>query len=97
MTINNRKWKKAGQVSPLDDSGAVHGAAGSEFLDNVEGYPYFVQKVRELFKGFLLQQASECREKIMDEFYTTRLIHWEITKYTRSPPHHTTPSNMSPF
>jgi hypothetical protein len=61
-------------------------------LDKVESFPYFKKKVLELYEQFVERRAQYSQERSMDEFYCTRLIYWEITKYERAtcspPPHH---------
>ncbi|GAM24603.1 hypothetical protein SAMD00019534_077780 [Acytostelium subglobosum LB1] len=44
-------------------------------------YPYFAHHIKETFDAFVQRAASQCREKCMDEFMSTRAIYWEFTEY----------------
>ncbi|EGG22757.1 dynamin like protein [Cavenderia fasciculata] len=50
-------------------------------LENIDQYPYFTHHVRDIFFKFIEQTAKVCKEKCMDEFYSTRTIYWELTEH----------------
>eukprot|EP01132_Coremiostelium_polycephalum_P007622 gene7622-9377_t len=50
-------------------------------IDNADQYPYFTHHVKDLFYKFIEQTAKICKEKCMDEFYSTRTIYWELTEH----------------
>ncbi|EGC39597.1 hypothetical protein DICPUDRAFT_93566 [Dictyostelium purpureum] len=58
---------------------------------NVEDHPYFIYYVKEMYFKYVDQIAADCKNKCMDEFYTTRLIYWDLQsnkdlkKFTESP------------
>jgi len=45
----------------------------------MEQYPFFTHAVKDLYYKFIDQTASECKKKCKDEFFSTRLIYWELT------------------
>ncbi|KAK5580476.1 hypothetical protein RB653_000494 [Dictyostelium firmibasis] len=45
---------------------------------NVEDHPYFIYSVKEMYFKYVDQIAADCKNKCMDEFYTTRLIYWDL-------------------
>ncbi|KYQ90260.1 dynamin like protein [Tieghemostelium lacteum] len=50
-------------------------------IDNIGQYPYFTHYVKDLYYKFIEQTAKICKEKCMDEFYSTRTIYWELTEH----------------
>eukprot|EP01116_Phalansterium_solitarium_P008438 TRINITY_DN22350_c0_g1_i1.p1 TRINITY_DN22350_c0_g1~~TRINITY_DN22350_c0_g1_i1.p1 ORF type:complete len:681 (-),score=139.34 TRINITY_DN22350_c0_g1_i1:83-2125(-) len=46
-------------------------------LDDVTEYPFFTHKVKDLYFSFIDKTSEECKKKCLDEFLSTRLIHWE--------------------
>ncbi|GAM24162.1 hypothetical protein SAMD00019534_073370 [Acytostelium subglobosum LB1] len=61
---------------------ASSGLAGGRFdMENIDQYPYFTHHVRDLFFKFIEQASKICKEKCMDEFYSTRTIYWELTEH----------------
>jgi len=48
-------------------------------VDDIDRYPYFTYHVKDLFYKFVDVTAKTCKEKCMDEFYSTRTIYWELT------------------
>jgi len=49
--------------------------------DDVERFPYFTYHVKDLYGKFVDNTAKLCKEKCMDEFYSTRTILWDFTEY----------------
>src|SRR5690606_24875562 len=72
-SINGLKGGYGMRPSSGPAIGARASIGGVDVIDNVEEFPYFIQKVRELFDTFVAHAIQLCREKCMDEFYTTRL------------------------
>ncbi|EFA84098.1 dynamin like protein [Heterostelium album PN500] len=50
-------------------------------IENIDQYPYFTHHVKDLFYKFIEHSAKVCKEKCMDEFYSTRTIYWELTEH----------------
>eukprot|EP01118_Nematostelium_gracile_P015485 TRINITY_DN6219_c0_g1_i1.p1 TRINITY_DN6219_c0_g1~~TRINITY_DN6219_c0_g1_i1.p1 ORF type:complete len:824 (-),score=312.45 TRINITY_DN6219_c0_g1_i1:78-2549(-) len=48
-------------------------------VEDIDRYPYFTYHVKDLFFKFVDNTAKICKEKCMDEFYSTRTIYWELT------------------
>jgi len=48
-------------------------------VDDFERYPYFTYHVKDLYNKFIDNTAKLCKEKCMDEFYSTRTIYWDLT------------------
>jgi hypothetical protein len=40
---------------------------------------HFTYHVKDLFYKFVDSTAKVCKEKCMDEFYSTRTIYWDLT------------------
>eukprot|EP01133_Synstelium_polycarpum_P002548 gene2548-2919_t len=53
-------------------------------IENIDQYPYFTHHVKDLFYKFIEHTAKVCKEKCMDEFYSTRTIYWELTEHPDS-------------
>lgn len=51
-------------------------------LQNVYHYPYLTNYIKELFTKFVDKQSKTCRERCMDEFYSSKTIFWETTEFT---------------
>lgn len=92
MLENSKKNKKragftnthsfaAGSVSgsSSSNSGGNQGSSGHLEVEELDQYPYFTYAVKDLFNKFVDTTAEECRKKCKDEFFCTRLIHWELT------------------
>jgi len=47
--------------------------------EDVDKYPYFTYHVKDLYYKFIDGTAKICKEKCMDEFYSTRTIYWDLT------------------
>eukprot|EP01114_Cavostelium_apophysatum_P002313 TRINITY_DN1204_c0_g1_i2.p1 TRINITY_DN1204_c0_g1~~TRINITY_DN1204_c0_g1_i2.p1 ORF type:complete len:686 (-),score=244.80 TRINITY_DN1204_c0_g1_i2:48-2105(-) len=54
-------------------------AAGASDVEELDQYPYFTYAVKDLYYKFVDATAEECKRKCKDEFFCTRLIHWELT------------------
>lgn len=51
-------------------------------ISNVYQYPYFTNYIKDLFIKFVERQSKVCKEKCMDEFYSSKTIFWELTEFT---------------
>jgi len=51
----------------------------SNNVDDIDRYPYFTYHVKDLFNKFVESTAKQCKEKCLDEFYSTRTIYWDLT------------------
>lgn len=49
------------------------------FYEEIERYPFFIYHVKDLFNKFIERAAKICKEKCMDEFYSTKTIYWDLT------------------
>lgn len=49
-------------------------------VDDIEQYPYFTYHVKDLYFKFVDSVAKVCKDKCLDEFYSTRTIYWEMTE-----------------
>jgi predicted nucleic acid-binding protein len=49
-------------------------------VDDIEQYPYFTYHVKDLYFKFVDSVAKACKDKCLDEFYSTRTIYWEMTE-----------------
>jgi len=63
--------------APLNQTGLPRGSYTS--VEDIEHYPYFTYHVKDLFNKFVENTAKVCKEKCMDEFYSTRTIYWDLT------------------
>jgi len=67
----------------LEDMAHSHASyANNSYFDSVddlEKYPYFTYHVKDLYNKFIDNTAKLCKEKCMDEFYSTRTIYWDLT------------------
>lgn len=63
---------------------AAKGESSSKQLDveNVHHYPYFTNFVKNLFYKFIDEKAAYCKERCMDEFYSSKTIFWELTEFS---------------
>ena len=43
-------------------------------------FPDFRERVKNLYLAFVDEVAAKCKAKCLDEFMSTRLIYWEVTK-----------------
>jgi len=48
-------------------------------FDEFDEYPFFTHAVKDLYFKFVEETAESCKKKCRDEFYSTRLIYWELT------------------
>jgi len=68
--------------------GNASNSGNSIDMDNIDQYPYFTHHVKDLYYKFIEQTAKVCKEKCLDEFYSTRTIYWELTEHPdQSLPH----------
>ncbi|PRP78525.1 hypothetical protein PROFUN_13582 [Planoprotostelium fungivorum] len=51
----------------------------SSLVEDADHYRYFTNHVEELYFNFIESTAKQCKEKALDEFYSTRTIYWEST------------------
>lgn len=51
-------------------------------VEDTDQYPYFTYHVKDLYFKFVDNVAKTCKEKCMDEFYSTRTIYWDLTEYS---------------
>jgi len=56
----------------------AHGATQEDLLDEIARFPNFTYHVKSLYTRFVEDTAEKCNKKCKDEFYSTRLIHWEL-------------------
>ncbi len=54
---------------------------GQPGVDDIERYPYFTYHVKDLYGKYVDFTAKICKEKCMDEFFSTRTILWDFTEY----------------
>jgi len=52
---------------------------GFSSTDDVDRYPYFTYHVKDLYFKFVDNAAKVCKEKCLDEFYSTKTIYWDLT------------------
>jgi GTPase SAR1 family protein len=60
------------------------GAGAADAGDDVyspEHYPYFTHHVKDLFFKFVDAAAADCKQKCIDEFYSTRTLYWHLSEY----------------
>jgi hypothetical protein len=55
--------------------------SGTPSAEDIERYPYFTYHVKDLYNKFVEHTARTCKEKCLDEFYSTRTILWDFTEY----------------
>jgi hypothetical protein len=48
-------------------------------LEDIDKYPYFTYHIKDLYSKFIDGTAKICKEKCLDEFYSTRTIYWDLT------------------
>ncbi|KAM9972138.1 hypothetical protein ACTFIW_003491 [Dictyostelium discoideum] len=53
-------------------------------MDSLDQYPFFTHHVKNLYYDFVHRAAKGCKEKCMDEFYSSRTIYWELTEHPDS-------------
>lgn len=51
-------------------------------IEDIGLYPYFTNQVKDLFYKFIDTAAKNCRDRCMDEFYTSKTIFWELTEFS---------------
>eukprot|EP01116_Phalansterium_solitarium_P012696 TRINITY_DN2920_c0_g3_i1.p1 TRINITY_DN2920_c0_g3~~TRINITY_DN2920_c0_g3_i1.p1 ORF type:complete len:831 (+),score=329.51 TRINITY_DN2920_c0_g3_i1:129-2621(+) len=49
-------------------------------VEDTKSYPYFTYNVKDLYNKFVEQTAKACKDKCLDEFYSTRTIYWDYTE-----------------
>eukprot|EP00727_Mastigamoeba_balamuthi_P003782 m51a1_g13400 putative dynamin like protein (824) ;mRNA; r:10595-14065 len=69
--------------SSSSSSSGCGAASGRVDARDVEMYPYFVHFVKDQYARFVERVARQCRERCMDEFYSTRTIYWDLTENQR--------------
>jgi len=55
------------------------GLVNSDSFEEFDEYPFFVHAVKDLYFKFVEETAETCKKKCKDEFFSTRLIYWELT------------------
>jgi len=50
-------------------------------VNNIDQYPYFTYHVRDLYNKFIDSISQKCKEKCMDEFYSSKTIYWDLTEF----------------
>jgi len=55
--------------------------SGQPSVEDIDRYPYFTYHVKDLYYKFVDATAKTCKEKCLDEFYSTRTILWDFTEY----------------
>ena len=61
-------------------SGTSATAAAKIDATNVKLYPYFLHFVKDQYFKFIEETAQRCKETCIDEFYSTRTVHWDLTE-----------------
>lgn len=51
-------------------------------IENADLYPYFTSHVKDLYYKFIDNAAKICKEKCLDEFYSSKTIFWELTEFS---------------
>jgi hypothetical protein len=51
-------------------------------IENVDLYPYFTSHIKDLYHKFIDNAAKHCKEKCLDEFYSSKTIFWELTEFS---------------
>jgi len=51
-------------------------------VENVDLYPYFTSHIKDLYHKFIDNAAKHCKEKCLDEFYSSKTIFWELTEFS---------------
>jgi len=54
-------------------------------VEDIDRYPFFTYHVKDLYYKYVDLTAKVCKEKCMDEFYSTRTIYWDLTEYADRP------------
>jgi GTPase Era involved in 16S rRNA processing len=72
--------KKKKSNSAASSSGA--GAVDHIDIEDIGLYPYFTNQVKDLFYKFIDNAAKNCRERCLDEFYSSKTIFWELTEFS---------------
>ncbi|KAM9977363.1 hypothetical protein ACTFIR_011225 [Dictyostelium discoideum] len=65
-------------IQSINGSDSVSRPSHENTIVNVEDHPYFIYSVKEMYFKYVDQIAADCKNKCMDEFYTTRLIYWDL-------------------
>eukprot|EP01098_Paradermamoeba_levis_P006680 TRINITY_DN276_c0_g2_i1.p1 TRINITY_DN276_c0_g2~~TRINITY_DN276_c0_g2_i1.p1 ORF type:complete len:633 (+),score=230.65 TRINITY_DN276_c0_g2_i1:473-2371(+) len=76
MVLNKNKEKERDRVLAVGETTNVH--------LQLESYPYFLGIVKEFYLKYLERQAKVAVDKCLDEFYCTRIIHWELMNEFRN-------------
>jgi len=58
---------------------------GHTRVDDISNYPFFTYHIKDLYFKFVDNVAKKCREKCLDEFYSTRTIYWDLTENSDKP------------
>lgn len=69
--------KKKGNTNGSDSIGMDH-----IDIEDIGLYPYFTNQVKDLFYKFIDNAAKNCRERCLDEFYSSKTIFWELTEFS---------------
>lgn len=90
-----KKKKEARNNGASSSSGSSHhhhssssssssSASNADHIDieDIGLYPYFTNQVKDLFYKFIDNAAKNCRDRCMDEFYSSKTIFWELTEFS---------------
>lgn len=56
------------------------GSAQGNSFQSLGRFPDFRERVKNMYLQFVDETAEKCKAKCIDEFMSTRLIYWELTK-----------------
>jgi hypothetical protein len=78
------KKKKSSSTTGGGSSASSSSGVGQDHIDieDIGLYPYFTNQVKDLFYKFIDNAAKTCRERCMDEFYSSKTIFWELTEFS---------------
>lgn len=84
LAAQAKKKRTNGSSSSHGSSSSSSSASSVEHIDieDISLYPYFTNQVKDLFYKFIDAQAKNCRERCMDEFYSSKTIFWELTEFS---------------
>lgn len=84
MLAAQAKKKRNAASAGSSSSSTAGGASSVDHIDieDISLYPYFTNQVKDLFYKFIDAQAKNCRERCMDEFYSSKTIFWELTEFS---------------
>jgi len=47
-------------------------------------FPFFMQRLKDFYFQYVDSAAKVCKEKCMEELYSTQIIYWDLVKYILS-------------